>query len=973
MKNVSQEKLNRLSKALAGELHYDSLYQTLYATDASIYRMLPLAVAFPKNEDDLVRLLAFARDNNTSIIPRTAGTSLAGQVVGHGIVVDVSRHFNQIIHIDASAKTAVVQPGVIRDDLNRVLSPHGLFFAPNTSTSNRCMIGGMAGNNSSGTTSIKYGVTRDKVLEMEVLLADGSKAVFGEITIDEFFAKAKQPTLEGKIYSQLNELLQDKTVQQRIVEQFPKVDIHRRNTGYAVDELLKSEVFSPDGTRFNLCKLLCGSEGTLAFTTQLTLQLDPVPPPLTAMVCAHFDSIKLCLQAVVPAMKHDLDTCEMMDKVVLDCTRQNSKYRSSRFFISGDPQAILMLEVKGDTPALLDQKLQGLLQTLQQSGLSYALPVLYGEETEKALDLRKAGLGLLGNLVGDKKTIPCIEDTAVALEDLAAYIDEFTDLMDRYGQQAVYYAHAGAGELHLRPILNIKNSAEVDLLYTITREVALLVKKYRGSLSGEHGDGIVRSSFIELMIGTENTELLRQIKQTFDPQGILNPGKIVEAWPMTQNLRYQPDRPDPEIATLLDFSKEQGILRAAEQCNGSGDCRKPEVFGGTMCPSYRVTKDEKDSTRGRANVLREFLTNSVQNNPFDHPEIKDAMALCVGCKGCKNECPSNVDMAAMKTEFLYQYRQVHGSLPRETFFVENYKWLQRAKRFSGIFNYFLTGKITSPVIKKWLGIHPKRSLPQVSAQNFYQAYRKIATRQRNYKKEVWFFVDEFTQTTDTAIGIDALELLDKLGYKVLLTPHAPSGRAHISMGFLEEARQYAQQNVALFKDKINAERPLIGIEPSAILSFRDEYLRLVPDKKSAEQVAKYTFTIDEFLQREWEQGKLSTDLFTLDQKEIKLHVHCHQKALSSVMPTYNLLNLPENFRVTIIPSGCCGMAGAFGYDQENYPISMAMGRLSLFPAVEKAASTTVIAATGTSCRHQIKDGTQRKAVHPITILNQACL
>lgn len=973
MKNGFHEKLKQLSNTLAGELYFDSLYQSLYATDASIYRIKPLAVAFPKGEDDLKKLLAFAREHHTSIIPRTAGTSLAGQVVGHGIVVDVSKYLNQIVHIDTATQRAVVQPGVIRDDLNRALRSHGLFFAPNTSTSNRCMIGGMAGNNSSGTTSIKYGVTRDKVLEMEVLLADGSKAVFGEITVAEFFAKAKQPSLEGQIYRQLYQLLGDTTVQQRIVEQFPKPTIHRRNTGYAVDELLKSEVFSPDGTRFNLCKLLCGSEGTLAFTTQLTLQLDPVPPPLTAMVCAHFDSIKKCLQAVLPAMQYDLDTCEMMDKVVLDCTQQNPKYRSSRFFISGDPQAILMLEVKADSPALLDQKVQELLHTLHQTGLCYALPVLYGEDTEKALDLRKAGLGLLGNLVGDRKTIPCIEDTAVAVEDLAAYINDFSELMDHYGQQAVYYAHAGAGELHLRPILNIKKGAEVDLLYQITRDVAHLVKKYRGYLSGEHGDGIVRSSFIELMIGKENVELLRQIKQTFDPQGILNPGKIVDPWPMTQNLRYQPDRSEPEIETLLDFSKEQGILRAVEQCNGSGDCRKPEAYGGVMCPSYRVTQDEKYSTRGRANVLREFLTNGVQKNPFDHPEIKEAMALCVGCKGCQNECPSNVDIAAMKTEFLYQYRQIHGSQRRERWLVENYKWLQRAKRFPGIFNFFLTGKLTSPLIKKWLGIHPKRSLPKVSAHDFYKAYQKLTNQSRNYKKEVWFFVDEFIETTDTALGIDALQLLDKLGYKVLLTSHAPSGRAHISMGFLEEARQYAQHNVATFKDIINAERPLIGIEPSAILSFRDEYLRLVPDQKSAEQVAKNTFTIEEFLHREWELGNLSSEAFCNDHQEIKLHVHCHQKALSSITPTYNLLNIPKNFKVTIIPSGCCGMAGSFGYEQENYSVSMAMGRLSLFPAVEKAATTTIIVATGTSCRHQIEDATQRKAVHPVTILNQACL
>lgn len=965
------QKFQILSEQLEGELYFDNLYRSLYATDASIYRILPLAIAFPKSENDLRTLIHFAAENDISLIPRTAGTSLAGQVVGEGIVVDVSKYFTQILDIDVSRQTVEVQPGVIRDALNKTLRPHGLFFAPNTSTSNRCMIGGMVGNNSSGTSSIKYGVTRDKVLEMEVLLADGTKAVLGEISAEEFFAKAKEKSAVGNIYRGLYELLKEEVVQHEIRREFPKPEIHRRNTGYAIDELIKSEVFVPGGNRFNLCKLLCGSEGTLAFTTRIKLRLDILPPPETAMVCAHFDSIEKCLKAVVQAMQHHLDACEMMDKVVLDCTKQNIKYRESRFFMVGDPQAILMLEITAENKNLLDKKVAALLETLQQSNLSYALPVLYGPDTEKALDLRKAGLGLLGNIVGDVKTLPCIEDTAVAVEDLSDYITEFTTLMDSFGQKAVYYAHAGAGELHLRPVLNLKKSDEVALFVKITHAVADLVKKYRGSMSGEHGDGIVRGSLIEKMIGSENYQLLVKIKSLFDPKNIFNRGKIIQPLPIDKQLRYAPDRTEPEIKTLMDFSPEMGILRAVEQCNGSGDCRKPEIFGGTMCPSYRVTKDEKDTTRGRANVLREFLTQSRNDNPFSHNEIKSVMEFCIGCKGCKSECPSNVDMASFKAEFQYQYQKKFGAKWRDRLFADNYKFNKKAKNLAGISNFLLTKKITSTLIKSVIGVSPHRTLPKVSPLNIFEIHQRLFEAMTDFKKEIWFFVDEFTETTDTQIGRDALHLLRKLGYKVLLASQSPSGRAYISKGFLEEAKQFANHNVSLYKNLVTPEKQLIGLEPSAILTFRDEYLRLADDKEAARKLAENTFTIEEFLNNEIEKGNISKECFSKEKKHIKLHLHCHQKALSSVMPTFNLLNLPENFKVTVIPSGCCGMAGSFGYEKEHYDISMQMGNLTLFPAIKKADTDVIIAATGTSCRHQIYDGTQRTALHPVSILRAA--
>lgn len=930
--------------------------------------MLPLAVAFPKNSSDLQKLIAFATQEGIGLIPRTAGTSLAGQCVGKGILVDVSKHFTQILEIDITNKTVTVEPGVIRDDLNRKLAKHRLFFGPNTSTSNRCMIGGMVGNNSSGTTSIKYGVTRDKVLQMEVVLTDGSMVTFGEIEADTFFAKAKEPTLEGKIYKDLYELLVDDAVQKNIINSFPKPEIHRRNTGYAIDELIKSEVFTENGNTFNLCKLLCGSEGTLAFTTKITLQLEDLPPSETVMIAAHFDSIENCMKAVVPAMGHDLFTCEMMDKVVLDCTKGNLKYNDYRFFIEGDPEAVLLLEIKSHSLENSLIQAKALCKELNELNLAYALPILQGDDIEKALELRKAGLGLLGNMVGDQKAVACIEDTAVALEDLSDYINEFTALMENFGQKAVYYAHAGAGELHLRPILNLKKQADVQLFEKITTEVAHLVKKYKGSMSGEHGDGIVRSSFIPLMIGETNYEILKKIKKSFDPIGIMNPGKIIEAYHITENLRYTPNRSEPNIKTLLDFSDSQGILRAAEKCNGSGDCRKPEAAGGTMCPSYRVTKEEKDSTRGRANALREFLTNSEQVNRFNHKELKEVFDLCISCKGCKSECPSNVDMAALKAEFEYQFQKVNGVKTRSKLFANNHRHNKMAARFRPISNFIFSNPISGYIIKKGVGVAQKRSLPLLSTKNLNKEYQLIKKQYVSNANKVYFFVDEFTQFLDTEIGVDALHLLFKLGYQVEVVSHAESGRAFISKGFLEEAKACADTNVAIFKELISDAVPLIGLEPSAILTFRDEYLRLATDQAAAKGLAKNTYTIDEFLSRELKAGTITPQLFTEEEKTIKLHLHCHQKALSSIEHTFQILNLPKNYKVTVIPSGCCGMAGSFGYEKEHYELSMQMGELTLFPAVRKAGSDVIVVATGTSCRHQIKDGTQRDAIHPVTLL-----
>lgn len=977
MKDILHQNLLSISTKLAGELYFDDLMLKLYATDASVYRMLPTAVAFPKTIKDIKLLIDFAKENNTSLIPRTAGTSLAGQVVGKGIVVDVSKYFTKIIKLNEAERTITVQPGVVRDQLNNYLEPYGLFFGPNTSTSNRCMIGGMVGNNSSGTTSIQYGVTRDKVLSLKTLLSDGSEVEFKSISKEEFQQKTKQQTLEGNIYRTIYEELKTEAVQKQIKENFPKKDIHRRNTGYAIDELIASEVFTNSDEKFNMCKLLAGSEGTLAFTTEITLQLDKLPPKHSAMMAFHFESIANCMKTVKPLMQHNLHTCEMMDDTILNLIKHNKTQQENRAFIERHPVAILMCELKAESKEQLAEDVTAILKTSEKLGLSYAAPILKGDNITKALELRKAGLGLLGNMIGDKKAVACIEDTAVALEDLDNYIEEFTALMHSYSQNAVYYAHAGAGELHLRPILDLKQSEDVKLFRAITTDVAKLVKKYQGSMSGEHGDGIVRAEFIPLMIGEANYQLLKRIKSAFDSNNIFNPGKIVDAFPMDENLRYKTDRVEPEIETFLDFSQAQGILREAEKCNGSGDCRKLPEFGGVMCPSYRATRNEKDTTRARANALREYLTNSDKPNKFNHQELKEVFGLCLSCKACASECPSSVDVASLKAEFLYQYQKANGVTFKDKFFANATKYNKKASRAPRFYNALFKTKFVKGFMNIALGIHPKRSLPEISksfsSTHFYEDKPVDENTYKKPIKKVYLFVDEFINYLESSIAKEAKFLLEQLNYRVIIISELESGRGFLSKGFLEEAKAIANNNVSYFKGVVNDDFYLVGIEPSAILTFKDEYVKLADDKEAAKSIADRTFLIEEFIQKEIELGNITSNQFSVESRTIKFHGHCYQKALANQKASFDVLNLPKNYKVTIIPSGCCGMAGSFGYEKEHFEVSMQIGEQTLFPAIRKASEDVIIAANGTSCRHQIKDGTGRLAKHPVTILREALL
>lgn len=961
-----QKKLEQLKEAMEGNLEWDSLHLTLYATDASVYKILPLAVAFPKTITDLQKLIAFAQEHQTSLIPRAAGTSLAGQCVGTGIVVDVSKYFTKILDFDVENKRVTVQPGVNRDTLNRYLAEKGLFFGPNTSTSQFCLLGGMVGNNSSGTTSIRYGVTRDKVSALEVVLSDGSLAHFEDCSETQLKQKKATQTLEGNIYKTFLELLSKREVQEDIIKDFPEASIHRRNTGYAVDELIKMQPFKSEGMPLNLSKLLAGSEGTLAFTTAITLELDPLPPKNTVMLVLHFKSISEAMKAVAPVMQNHLYTCELIDKTILDCTKDHPGYQKNRFFLQDDPKAILLLELRHEDKEELKAQLARLEDQVKKQQLAYAAVPLWGDEIDLANELRHAGLGLLGNMVGDDKAVACIEDTAVPLPKLAAYIEEFQKLMVQFQQEVVYYAHAGAGELHLRPILNLKSKKGVQDFRAITLAVAKLVKKYKGSLSGEHGDGIVRSEFIPIVVGDANYELFLKVKKVFDPNSIFNPGKIVNPLPMDQNLRTELNQ-TPEFNTAFDFSDDQGILRAAEKCNGAGKCRSVQPSG-VMCPSYRATRDEKHNTRGRANVLRTVLTQNKKVNAFDQKELKEVMDLCLSCKACATECPSSVDIATYKAEFLYQYQKTHGSSLRDKIFAYFGRLNRIAQPVRSLQNAILNTPIIGDEIKSSMGIALKRSVPKLK-KSFYKTLKNRKITHSN--RSVYLYLDEFTNYNDTEIGADALTLLEGLGYQVHMLPPTESGRTYISKGFLKQAKACADRNIALYRNCISSETPLVGIEPSAIYTFTDEYLKLASDPVAAKELAQNCLPLESFLANELKAGNLKADQFHTVAKEVKIHAHCYQKALGNPSETFQILNLPKNYTVRLLNTGCCGMAGSFGYEKEHYEISMQVGEERLFPAVRNAAAEVLIAANGTSCRHQILDGTQRESLHPITILRRA--
>ncbi len=968
--------LENLSKKITGEFYFDQTMRTLYATDASAYREMPLAVALPKNIDDIKTLIAFARTNKTSLIPRTAGTSLAGQVVGSGIVVDVSKHFNKILEINEKERWVRVQPGVVRDELNMALKPYNLYFGPETSTANRAMIGGMVGNNSCGSNSVVYGSTREHLLEVKAILSDGSEATFGPLTPDGGTITPPTGGLGGLIYHKTFDILADPINQAEIRKNFPKKSIERRNTGYALDLLLDSAPFG-GLEAFNLCKLIAGSEGTLCFLTEIKLNLMPPPPKEQALLCGHFRSIDEALRANILTLKYKPQAVELIDNYVLECADMNPEQRANSFFVQKTEDdrfpIILVVDVSCGSRMEVAVKASEVEAELRVAGLGYHFPLLMGDDTKKIWTLRKAGLGLLGNLPGDEKAVAVIEDTAVDVHDQPYYIQDFNEILKKHGMSAVHYAHAGSGELHLRPIINLKIKEGHQQFRTIAEEIATLVKKYNGSLSGEHGDGRLRGEFIEQMVGKHNYELFKEIKRIWDPDNIFNPGKIVDTPPMDTFLRYEADHVAPEFKTYFRF-ENQTMLQHTEQCNGSGDCRKTELSGGTMCPSFMATRNEKDTTRARANILREFLTNPTPAKERLGASAYDVLDLCLACKGCKGECPSNVDVAKLKMEFLQHHHDQHG-VPLRSWLVGNFSKLSHiASYLPWAYNFVFKTPTLRRLANKMVGFHPDRTMPLIKTLDVGRwTLDGKESNIKNPKSKVYIFIDEFTKYNDGDIGQKAINLIQRLGYEVVMPKHTVSGRPQLSKGLLKDAKKIADKNVRLLKDIITNETPLVGIEPSAILTFRDEYPDLVSDElvEDAKRLAKNVLQFDEFIAQEIDKKNITAESFTQNSQLIKLHGHCQQKAIASLTPTKKMLSLPQNYSVQLIASGCCGMAGSFGYEKEHYELSMKIGELVLFPTVRKQPQDVIIAAPGTSCRHQIHDGTGRKALHPVEILYEA--
>ena len=952
----------------------DILTRRLYANDASMYEELPSGVAFPETVDDIAELVHRASAEGLALTPRSAGTSLAGQATGGGIVMDVSRYMTGIVEIDPDRREAVVQPGVIRDTLNREAAAWGLQFGPDTSTTNRCMIGGMIGNNSSGSFSIKHKTTREHVVEVEAVLSDGSVVTFGPLSDEELEEKCRLETLEGEIYRGMVELLKEN--RNEIQQSFPHPDVIRRNTGYAIDRLCEMSPITPGGRPFNLAELLCGSEGTLAITTSAKVRLVPLEAQ-KILVIPQFDDLLEAMEATVDAVELGPSAVELVDDIILDATRGNIEQKRNRFFLEGSPACLLVVEFEGDDLAELERKADELVNRLQQRKLGYTWPVFKDpDKMNRVWDLRRAGLGLLMGLGQDARSPSFVEDTAVRVENLPAYVREFKELLERYDTTCVFYAHASVGELHLRPVLDITKEEGIEKMKAMAVDVAKLVRKYRGSLSGEHGDGRARAPYIEIVLGSEMMPLLRRVKTLWDPQGIFNPGKILDPLPIDTDLRFSPGQKRVDPDTAFRWEREGGFGSAIEQCNGAGVCRKLAESGGSMCPSYHATLEEKDNTRGRANLFRQIFHSGIPDDEaFSSTEIKEGLELCLSCKACKSECPANVDMAKMKAEFLNGWHRENGIPFISRFFGEPERYYPLASAFAPLSNLINRWSGFRYLLQETIGIDARRELPTFARQHFRRWFRENReTLIKPGRPQVVLLVDLFTNYNEPEIASAACRLLDGLGYNVTITEAMSTGRPQISTGLLDKARNVCDILLRELAPLVEDGVPVVGLEPSEILTLRDECPDLCSEslKASAESVSGNSWLLEEFLVQHFDEHPDHRDRFWSGGESVELHGHCHTKSLVGNAPLVEVLKRC-GFVVNELKAGCCGMAGSFGYATNRYEVSMEIGEKILFPAVRRASDETVICASGLSCRHQIVEGTGREALHPAEILADALL
>jgi FAD/FMN-containing dehydrogenase/Fe-S oxidoreductase len=947
-----------LRKHLAGEVRFDATSRRLYSTDASIYQMEPLGVVIPKSVEDIVATVQIAAEAQVPITARGGGTSLSGQSIGPGIVLDCSKYLNAILDIDPVARVARIQPGVVLDTLNGAVAAHDLQFGPDVATASRANLGGMIGNNSAGARSIVYGKTIDHVRRLGVVLADGGQTSFGPVTSAEWERCAAQRTLEGAIYQQVRAVVREE--RDEIERRFPK--ILRRVSGYNLD-VLSAGLNATGGTPVppvGLHQLIVGSEGTLAVVTEAELGLLPRPKargllvPQFATLGAAMDALSVCLELQPSAV-------ELLDHLLLELTARNLALKDTMKAIQGHPQAVLMVEFSGDDPAEVADRVARLQRRLAGvNGLTASVPAIDPSLREPLWNLRRAAMPLLYSMTGDRKPITFVEDTAVAPRHLPEFAARFRALLQSHGTDGAFYGHASVGCLHIRPVLDLKNAADVARMRRIAADVTDLVLEYGGSLSGEHGDGLARSEWNEKMFGPAVYQVFCRIKEAFDPKRLLNPGRIVHAPPMTDNLRYDPRHTPVEPATVFDYSKQEGFVRSIELCNGNGACRKTQ--GGTMCPSYRATLDEKDTTRGRANALRLALSG---HEPLAHNRaVYDVLDLCLLCKGCKAECPSNVDVAKLKAEFLQFYYQ-DRQRPLSHLLVAGVHRMNRlGAPLAPLVNFLQKRRSLRWVMEKLTGIDRRRSLPPLHRHHFRRWFAHHQPDPAAGRRgRVMLLDDCFTTFNEPAIGRAAVRVLERAGYAVELADLICCGRPMISKGFLHRTKALIQEQAGGLAQRLAQGTPLLGVEPSCLLTLADEWTELLPGP-ATKAIAAAAHLADNWLVQQIHTGGCELELRPRSEKCV-LHGHCHQKALLGAGGTAAALRLVPELDVTVLDTGCCGMAGSFGFD--HYDLSVQIANLALLPALEKTPAATVV-APGTSCRHQIKDLAGRPARHPLEVL-----
>jgi FAD/FMN-containing dehydrogenase/Fe-S oxidoreductase len=943
---MNEDLYQALKTRIEGEVRFDRASRLMYSTDASIYEIEPIGVVIPRTHEDVFATMEVARDFQVPVLPRGAGTSLAGQTVGDAVVIDMSKHLNRVLEVNTEERWAIVEPGVVQEQLNLHLRPMGYLFGPDTSTANRATIGGMMGNNSAGSHSIVYGKTIDHVLEMDVVLASGEGRTLREMKFED---AAVRGGLDGRIADIVS------ANRAEIDRRFPK--IMRRVSGYNLDEFVRNG-------KFNLVKLMVGSEGTLAAVHQAKVRIES-RPCATALCVVHFADIVESIRASDIILPFNPAAIELIDDLIINLGRNSLEISRLMGFIEGNPAAVLLIEFYGENETELRSKLDAMEAALKRDKAGYAYVRAFDPAQQANIwKVRKAGLGLLLGMKGERKPIAFVEDCAVAPSRLPEFFVKFREIIHKYDTSAGYYGHASVGCLHIRPLINTKDRRDIQIMKDMTDEITDLVIEFGGGMSGEHGDGLARSHLNKKLFGPQLYKAFCDVKAAFDPEGRMNPGKIVHAPPMDQSLRYGTEYRTININTHYNFSREGGFATAVELCNGVGVCRKKNE--GTMCPSYMVTLEDRHSTRGRANHMREILSGKLPVEEFTGRELYETLDLCLECKGCKAECPSNVDMAKLKYEFLAHYNEANGTPLRSRMFANIHAASKIASRFPSIANWTLTNSVVRRALDRFVGVDARRKLPPFADKTFESWFASRGEKPGRDKKVVLFH-DTFINYNYPDIGRAATELLEAAGYEVRIAEQRQCcGRPMISKGLVEEARANAEFNVRQLHHFVEEGYSIVGCEPSCILTFRDEYPDLVKGHH-ATAVGKASFLLEEFIVKEKQAGRWTLQ-FKRQEAKALMHGHCHEKAL--IGSRYLKEALALAYTVEEIDSGCCGMAGSFGYEKEHYDISIAIGKRRLFPAVENNPSAIVV-APGISCRQQVEHATRRKVLHPAEALVRA--